>query len=128
MGGHGLVRRMDRQEEVLIWCRKCSGYVIKMGLKLKNTGGSWNENEIRFWKRQIPTKEARNWNLERQRRITRKEEDCGLGPKTKCWKIEVHFPKKMEINRGNAQLCTKKNSLAIGQGKMWKAQKKGGRI
>ena len=26
MGGHDLVRRMDRQGEVLIWRRKCSGY------------------------------------------------------------------------------------------------------
>ena len=26
VGGHDLVRRMDRQGEVLIWCRKCSGY------------------------------------------------------------------------------------------------------
>ena len=25
LGGHDLVRRMDRQGEVLIWCRKCSG-------------------------------------------------------------------------------------------------------
>ena len=24
-GGHDLVRRIDRQGEVLIWCRKCSG-------------------------------------------------------------------------------------------------------
>ena len=24
--GHDLVRRVDRQEEVLIWCMKCSGY------------------------------------------------------------------------------------------------------
>ena len=26
LGGHDLVRRMDTQGEVLIWCRKCSGY------------------------------------------------------------------------------------------------------
>ena len=26
LGGHDLVRRMDRQGEVLIWRRKCSGY------------------------------------------------------------------------------------------------------
>ena len=25
-GGHDMVRRTDRQGEVLIWCRKCSGY------------------------------------------------------------------------------------------------------
>ena len=26
MGGHDMVRRVDRQGDVLIWCRKCSGY------------------------------------------------------------------------------------------------------
>ena len=26
LGGHDLARRMDRQREVLIWFRKCSGY------------------------------------------------------------------------------------------------------
>ena len=31
------MRRMDRQEEVLIWCRKCSGYAVQgMGPKLMN--------------------------------------------------------------------------------------------
>ena len=35
LGGHDFVRRMDRQEEVLIWCRKCSGYARqRMGPKL----------------------------------------------------------------------------------------------
>ena len=32
-----MVRRMDRQGEVLIWCRKCSGYARqRMGPKLMN--------------------------------------------------------------------------------------------
>ena len=36
-GGHDLVRRMDRQGTVLIWCRDCSGYVRqRMGPKLMN--------------------------------------------------------------------------------------------
>ena len=26
MGGHDMVRKVDRQGDVLIWCRKCSGY------------------------------------------------------------------------------------------------------
>ena len=35
LGGHDLVRRMDRQGEVPIWCRKCSGYARqRMGPKL----------------------------------------------------------------------------------------------
>ena len=35
LGGHDLVRRLDRQGEVSIWCRKCSGYARqRMGPKL----------------------------------------------------------------------------------------------
>ena len=37
LGGHDLVRRMDRKGEVSIWCRKCSGYARqRMGPKLVN--------------------------------------------------------------------------------------------
>ena len=37
LGGHDLVRRMDRQGEVLTWRRKCSGYARqRMGPKLVN--------------------------------------------------------------------------------------------
>ena len=37
VGGHDLVRRMDRQGEVLIWCRECSEYARqRMGPKLMN--------------------------------------------------------------------------------------------
>ena len=37
LGGHDLVRRMDRQGEVLTWCRRCSGYARqRMGPKLMN--------------------------------------------------------------------------------------------
>ena len=37
LGGHDLVRRMDRQCEVLTWRRKCSGYARqRMGTKLIN--------------------------------------------------------------------------------------------
>ena len=35
LGGHDLVRRVDRQGQVLIWCKRCSGYARqKMGPKL----------------------------------------------------------------------------------------------
>ena len=35
--GHDLVRRLDRQGEVLIWCRKCSGCARqRMGPKSTN--------------------------------------------------------------------------------------------
>ena len=37
LGGHDLVRRMDRQGDVLIWCRRCSGYARqRMRPKLMN--------------------------------------------------------------------------------------------
>ena len=37
LGGHDLVRRMDRQGEASIWCRKCSGHARqRMGPKLVN--------------------------------------------------------------------------------------------
>ena len=37
MGGHDMVRRLDRQGEVLIWCRKCSGSARqRMGPQLVN--------------------------------------------------------------------------------------------
>ena len=37
LGGHDLVRSVDRQGETLIWCRKCSGHARqRMGPKLLN--------------------------------------------------------------------------------------------
>ena len=37
LGGHDLVRKIDRQGEISIWCRKCSGYARqRMGPKLVN--------------------------------------------------------------------------------------------
>ena len=37
LGSHDLERRVDRQGETLIWCRKCSGYARqRMGPKLLN--------------------------------------------------------------------------------------------
>ena len=37
LGGHDMVRRVDRHGEALIWCRKCSGYARRrMGPTLMN--------------------------------------------------------------------------------------------
>ena len=37
MGRHNMMRRMDRHGDVLIWCRKCSGYARqRMEAKLMN--------------------------------------------------------------------------------------------
>ena len=35
LGGHDLVRRTDKQGEILIWCRKCSGTCeTEIGIKI----------------------------------------------------------------------------------------------
>ena len=84
LGGHDLVRRMDRQGEVLIWCRKCSGYARqRMGPKLKNCCKPEQVGTKEYGKMlkriqvledgRVRAKEARNWKIEGQKRITRKE-------------------------------------------------------
>ena len=85
LGGHDLVRRMDRQGEVLRWCRKCSGYARqRIGLELMNCCYSepmGTQGYGKMLKRiqvledgRFPAKEAKNWRIEGQkRRITRKE-------------------------------------------------------
>ena len=85
LGSHELVRRMDRQGEVLIWRRKCSGYAEqRMGPKLMNC---WKPEQMgtkeygQMMKRiqtlengRVPAKKAKNWRIEGQKkRITRKE-------------------------------------------------------
>ena len=85
LGGHDLVRRMNRQGEVLIWCRKCSGYVRqRMGPKLMNSCKPEPMGAQEYGKMlkiiqvledgRVPAKEARNCRIDGQkRRITRKE-------------------------------------------------------
>ena len=66
---HDLVRRMDRQGEVLIWCRKCSGSARqRMGLQLMNCCKLvqvGTKEHGKMWKRiqiledgRVPAKEA----------------------------------------------------------------------
>ena len=85
LGGHDFVRRMDRQGEVLIWCRKCSGYARqRMGPKLMNCCKPeqvGTKEHRKMLKRiqiledgRVPAKEAINLKIEvEKRRITRKE-------------------------------------------------------
>ena len=81
MGRHDLVRRIDRQGEVLIWCRKCSGCARqRMGPKLMNCcrpermGTQGHGNMLKriqiLEDGKIPTKEVTNWRTEGQRRRT----------------------------------------------------------
>ena len=85
LGGHDLVRRMDRQGEVLIWCRKCSGHARqRMGPKLMNCcrPEQMGTKEFgRMLKRlqtlqegTAPAKETKNGRIDgKKKRITRRE-------------------------------------------------------
>ena len=85
LGGHDLVRRMDRQGEVLMWSRECSGYARqRMGPKpingcmpepmsTKELGNMVKRIQL-LEEGRAPAKEAKNWRIEGQKkRITRKE-------------------------------------------------------
>ena len=85
LGGHDLVRTMDRQEEVLLWRRKSSGYARqRLGPMLVNCCKHEHMGTKEFGKmmRRIQTieegrvsaKEAKNWRIEgEKKRIKRKE-------------------------------------------------------
>ena len=85
LGGRDPVRRIDRQGEVLIWCRKCSGYARQgMGQKLincckpeqtdKKEHGKMLKKFQTLGDGRVPAKEAKYWRIEGQKkRITRKE-------------------------------------------------------
>ena len=90
VGGHDMVRRMDRQGEVLIWCRKSWGYPRQRKepksmncckpeqVGTKEYGKMVKRIQI-FGDGRIPANEARNWRFEGQkRRITRTTEDCQM--------------------------------------------------
>ena len=46
-GGHDLVRRMDRQGEVLIWCGKCENNRSSRGRTSPSQRGKELENRVR---------------------------------------------------------------------------------
>ena len=85
LGGHDLVRRMDRQGEVLIQRRKCSGYARqRMGPKLVNCCRLEQMGTKVFGKMmkriqileegRVPAKETKNWRIEgEKKRSTRKD-------------------------------------------------------
>ena len=80
-----MVTRVDKQGEVLIWCRKCSGNARqRMGPKLMNCCKPeqvGTKEHGKMLKRiqiledgRVPAKEAKNWMIEGQkRRIIRHE-------------------------------------------------------
>ena len=85
LGGHDLVRRMDRRREVLIWRRKCSGYARqRMGPKLVNSCkpeqmgtkefGNMMMKRIQILEEgRVQAKETKNWRIEGEKKSTIKE-------------------------------------------------------
>ena len=82
---HDLARRVDRQGEVFIWCRKCSGHARQrmrpkwtncckpVQVSTKEHGKMLKRIQI-LEDGRVPAKEANNWRIEeKQRRITGKE-------------------------------------------------------
>ena len=80
--GHDLVRRMDRQGEVLIWCRKCSGYARqRMGTEANELLHAGTDGHQRIWQngennpntrgRESPSQRGKE--LENRDKHTRKE-------------------------------------------------------
>ena len=74
LGGHDMVRRVDRNGEALIWCRKCSGYARhRLGPKLTNQCttekldtkefGIMIKRILSLQEGRIPAKNARGWKI-----------------------------------------------------------------
>ena len=75
MGGHDMVRRVDGQVEVLIWCRRWSVYERhRMGPKLMDCGkkkdGKMFKRILILEEEKVPAKNARGWTEGQKRRVT----------------------------------------------------------
>ena len=88
-----MVRRMDMQENVLFWWRKCSGHARqRMRDELLQAGAIGHkrarqnvETNAGLEDGRIPAKEARNWRIAGQHEGLqgKNTEDCGTSPKRK---------------------------------------------
>ena len=122
LGGHDLVRRVDRQGQVIIWCKKLFGlYKAEDGPKLmiccmsEQVGTKEHGKTLKRIKTledgRVPAKEATNWEIEGpKRRITRKEYQRLLNKfemevfmaQTGLWNLAKIMPRETEV------LCRKK--------------------
>ena len=136
-----MVRRMDRQGEVLIWCRKCSGFARqRMGPKLMNCckpeqmgTKECDKQKPNSRGRKGPSqRRQRSWRIEGQKRIiTRKEyqrlfkqfrngrfhgpkKDQGISLLKRCCRIGESYLRKRVTSLENTRLCMKKTSRAAG--------------
>ena len=115
-----MVRRVDRQGEVLIWSRKCSGNATqKMGPKLMNCSkpeqvgtkeygkmlkrnqvledGRFPAKEARIWKTTTREEYRRLWNEFETVGFVAQKKVCGIPPERKCSRIEVHCLRKVML-------------------------------
>ena len=77
LGGRDLVRRMDRQGDVLTWCRKCSGYAKAEQMGTKAYGKMLKMMQV-LEDGRVPAKEARSSRIEGQREELREKSIRGF--------------------------------------------------
>ena len=105
-----MVRERVKQGEVLIWCRKCSGYARqKKGPKFmycckqEQVGTKEHGHMLKRIQTledgRTPAKEGSKWKIQRQKRITREEyrdcagtslQDKGSLPTNNCKRVQGH--------------------------------------
>ena len=148
-----MVRRMDRQGEVLIGCRKCSGCARqKMGPKLMNCCKPWQmdikntegcSNDSRSWKvaGSLPRRQGSGRLKDKREGLQEKSiEDCGMSSRREDSWVRKGYGMLPRKNVGR-QRCPKKdgdplreykamheeNFLSSWLKSMWKAERKGRR-
>ena len=146
LGGGDLVRRMDRQGEVLIWRRKCSGFARqRMGPKLMKCCRPEQMGTKEFGKMlkliqtlegRVPAKKAKDWRIDEKKKIISRQEHQrlvnkfemeGLMAQKVLWNLAKEkimkergesCQMKKVILQENTALCTRKSFGATGLGKM----------
>ena len=129
LGGHDVVR-LDRQGEVLIWCRKCSGNARqRMGPKLRKYCKPEQVGTREYGKMlkrsqvledgRVPAEEARNTELREKsvrgfqislkRKVSWRTKDCGISLEKMCCRTGALPEEEGDVLR-EQKACMKKNS------------------